>query len=87
MKFFLNRLKEPSTWKGLTILLTLSGVSLSPELSEAIISAGAAIVSLIMIFTKEPTYPKAIVVDEEPVDKAVKVAKAIAPILGGAFKK
>lgn len=40
MSSLLRFLKQPSTWKGLTWMLTLLGVALSPEQREAIGVAG-----------------------------------------------
>ena len=45
--YVLERLKEPSTWRGLTLLLTALGVPLAPGLSDAIIAAGLGIAGLI----------------------------------------
>lgn len=38
---------EPSTWRGLVILLTGLGIPLSPELQEVIISCGLFVAGLI----------------------------------------
>jgi len=48
--FILNRLKETSTWQALTVMLTLFGVSLSPEQKVAIIEAGVAVVAALGLF-------------------------------------
>lgn len=53
MKYVLNRLKEKTTWLGLISLLTLAGVNVSPELSQAIINLGITLAAVIMIITKE----------------------------------
>jgi hypothetical protein len=37
------RLKELSTWQGIVVLLTLGGVSLSPNMKEFIITLGLLI--------------------------------------------
>lgn len=50
--YILDRAREPSTWRGLTLLLTAMGVPLAPALSEAIITAGLAIAGLIGVATK-----------------------------------
>lgn len=49
----IDRLNEPSTWRGLIGLLTAAGIMLSPELSSAIIAAGLGLVGLINIIRKE----------------------------------
>lgn len=53
MKYLLDRLNEKSTWRGLLALLTALGIKLHPELQEAILSAGLALIGLINIFRKE----------------------------------
>lgn len=53
MNWLLNRLNEPSTWRGLVWLLTAFGLSIKPELAEAIITAGIAIAGLIGVVTKD----------------------------------
>lgn len=50
--YMLERLKEPSTWRGLVMLMTGLGVSLSPELVAQIIAAGTAISGIIGILFK-----------------------------------
>lgn len=51
--YLLERLKEPSTWRGLTALLTAVGVALSPEQVNAIVSAGLALMGVLGVFTKD----------------------------------
>ena len=41
--FFLDRLQEPSTWRGLILLATSFGMQLSPDQSYAIASLGLAL--------------------------------------------
>lgn len=52
--WFFARLKEPSSWAGLTGLLASLGVVLSPSQSDAIIQCAVALASLIMVFMPEP---------------------------------
>lgn len=59
MNWLLNRLREPSTWRGLVWLLTALGVSLSPEAWAHITTIGMAAAGLIGVLTRE----KAAVVD------------------------
>lgn len=55
MKWLLARLKEPSTWRGLVWLLTVCGVLLTPEQTEAIVLAGMSLAGLLGVFlTDEP---------------------------------
>jgi hypothetical protein len=51
--YLLERLKEPSTWRGLTALLTAVGVALSPDQVNAIVSAGLALMGVLGVFTKD----------------------------------
>jgi hypothetical protein len=53
MNYILDRLKEPSTWRGILAMVTAVGVKLHPELQEAIISAGLALIGMVNIFRKE----------------------------------
>lgn len=53
LKFILDRLKERSTWLGLTAIATAAGIALDPEQLEAIAVAGVAIAGLIASFTKD----------------------------------
>lgn len=52
-QYILDRAKEPSTWRGLILLLTAAGVPLAPELQSAIISVGLAIAGLIGVATPD----------------------------------
>lgn len=45
-------LGEASTWRSLVIILTLIGVQLDPEQTEAIIKAGAALFAAFGLFFK-----------------------------------
>ena len=45
----MNRIKQESTWRGIILLLTAFGVQLAPELQEAIITVGLAIVGAINV--------------------------------------
>lgn len=51
MTYLTARLKEPTTWRGIALLLTSLGVGLSPEQSDAIVAFGLAISGLIGVFT------------------------------------
>ena len=53
MKTIKERLSEPSTWRGIMMLLTAFGVTISPELQEYIISGGLALVGIIGMVTKD----------------------------------
>ena len=47
------RLKEPSTWRGIVMLLTGLGVNLSPETASQIVSVGVGLVGLIGVASKD----------------------------------
>lgn len=55
MTWLLERLREPSTWRGLIWLATACGVSLKPDLWEAITAAGMALAGLLgVVLADEP---------------------------------
>lgn len=45
--YILERAKEPSTWRGLVLLLTALGVPIAPAMADAVITAGLAVAGLI----------------------------------------
>ncbi|MBF0427283.1 MAG: hypothetical protein HQL94_00035 [Magnetococcales bacterium] len=49
----LDRFREPSTWRGLVMLLTSFGVTLSPDAMESIVAAGTGLAGLIGMITKD----------------------------------
>lgn len=51
--FILDRLDEPSTWRGFIALLTATGIALSPEQADAIVATGLALIGLFGVFTKD----------------------------------
>ena len=51
--YVLERLKEPSTWRGLILLLTAVGVPVAPALADNIISVGLAVAGLIGAVTPD----------------------------------
>jgi hypothetical protein len=53
LKYLLERLKEPSTWRGIVLSLTSLGVVLNEAQAMAIITAGLAITGLIGVFSPE----------------------------------
>jgi len=59
VEYMLNRLKEPSTWRGIISFSTLLGVIIVPEVAELIISAGVTAVSLILMGKKDAGSPDA----------------------------
>jgi hypothetical protein len=53
MHYLIARLLEPSTWRGLVSLLTLAGLKIAPQESDAILTAGVSVYSAINILRKE----------------------------------
>lgn len=51
------RLKERSTYVGLTFAATTLGINLSPEWSETIATIGGALASVILILVKDKLPP------------------------------
>jgi hypothetical protein len=52
MNFILERLTENSTWRGLVLIATALGVQFDPTQTNAIVTAGLALVGLINVFRK-----------------------------------
>lgn len=52
-RYLRARLKEPSTWRGLVLLLTSLGIGISPEQADAIVAAGLAVAGAIGAFAPE----------------------------------
>lgn len=48
-----KRIKEPSTYQGITVIAGATGVTLSPELFEAISAIVVSVIGLIQIIKKE----------------------------------
>lgn len=54
MKAYLaERLKEPSTWRGLILLVTACGVPIAPQMGEAIITIGLALAGGVGVFSAD----------------------------------
>ena len=51
--YLLERMREPSTWRGIIMLLTAIGVPVAPALADAIISVGLAVAGLIGVATPD----------------------------------
>lgn len=52
-QYILDRVKEPSTWRGAILFLTAIGVPIAPQLAEAIVTAGLGIAGLVGILTPD----------------------------------
>ena len=48
-----ERLTEPSTWRGITLLGTAAGVYVSPQMIETMVTVGGGIYSMILLFKKD----------------------------------
>ena len=48
----LDRLKEPSTWQGFTVIATSVSSALNPELADKIVEVGASVFGLIYVLKK-----------------------------------
>jgi hypothetical protein len=53
LKFIVSRLTEVSTWKGLFLIATAAGATLAPELQNAIITIGLAVVGALGVATPD----------------------------------
>ena len=51
--YVLDRLQEPSTWRGITLLLTAFGIPMAPGMAEAIVSVGLSVTGVIGVVTKD----------------------------------
>ena len=51
--FVLERAKEPSTWRGLSLFLTAVGIYVDPSMYAQITTIGVGIAGLIGMVTKE----------------------------------
>lgn len=53
MDYLIERLKEPSTWRGIVLLATAFGVPIAPAEGEAVIAVGLAVSGLIGVLAKD----------------------------------
>ena len=51
--YMIERLKEPSTWRGIVLLLTAIGGPVAPAMADAIVSVGLAVAGLIGVATPD----------------------------------
>lgn len=47
--YLLARLKESSTWRGIILLITAAGATISPEQAEAIVTLGIAVAGAVAV--------------------------------------
>lgn len=53
LDYITSRLGETSTWRGLLGILAAVGVHLRPDLADAIVATGMALIGLINVVRKE----------------------------------
>jgi hypothetical protein len=53
MEYLITRLKEPSTWRGIALLVGGFGIHVSPDLIPTIGTAVAAFIGVVEIIRKE----------------------------------
>jgi len=53
-EYALARLQEPSTWRGITLIVTAAGAHMNPDQKEAIIYAGLTVAGLMGAISKDP---------------------------------
>ncbi len=51
--YMVDRLKEPSTMRGLLLLATALGAKISPEISSVIVENGLLLAGLVALFTPD----------------------------------
>lgn len=51
--YILDRMKEPSSWRGFFLILTAIGIPIAPELQTSIITVGLAVAGLIGVATPD----------------------------------
>ena len=54
MDYILDRLKEPSTWRGAVMLAIGLGVGINPGQIEAIVALGTSVVGAIGMLAPDP---------------------------------
>jgi hypothetical protein len=53
LKWLAARMKEPSTWRAITIAGTALGVTISPEMIDMVLKIGGGIYTLILLVKKD----------------------------------
>ena len=53
LKWLAARIKEPSTWRAITIVSTAMGVHISPEMIDLVLTIGGGIYTLIVLVKKD----------------------------------
>ena len=53
MDMIIARLREPSTWRGVAVLLALAGVQIAPEHLEAVGNGFIGVMAILAVFMPE----------------------------------
>lgn len=53
MQFFIQRMREPSTWAGLASVLMAFGLGIPPGTVEAVAQVGMGVAGLVAVFVRE----------------------------------
>lgn len=48
-----DRIKEPSTWRGITLLGTALGLHISPEMIDTVLTVGGGLYTFILLVKKD----------------------------------
>lgn len=54
LDWLLDRFSENSTWRGAIALLTAAGVTLQPDMANAIIAVGLGVIGIINVLRQAP---------------------------------
>ena len=57
VSYFMARLSEPSTWRGILAVLTACGIAISPDQAEKIVAGGLAMIGLVGAFSTDKKKP------------------------------
>jgi hypothetical protein len=52
-QYILDRVREPSTWRGAILFLTAIGVPIAPAMADAVVTAGLGIAGLLGMLTRD----------------------------------
>jgi hypothetical protein len=64
--WWIARLKERSTWVGLTMIATAGGVQLSPEKMEAIYTLGTTLAGFVAVIWADTDVKKEVIANVKP---------------------
>jgi uncharacterized membrane protein len=53
VNYFMERLSEPSTWRGILAVLTACGIAFSPDQADKIVAGGLALIGLVGAFSSD----------------------------------